>query len=106
MALSALRQLPPQPAIFPAACVRDYRDRTEALRALANHDLLRHLSGYEEQDAAPLHAKPQNRAQLPPLSRLTGHLRAAPFHAAARSSKLLSLQQDVRKDQYCFFIGI
>jgi len=51
IALAALRQLP-QPGIFPAACVRDYRDRTEALRALANRDLLRHLSGYEEQDAA------------------------------------------------------
>ncbi len=51
IALAALRQLP-QPEIFPAACVRDYRDRTEALRALANRDLLRHLSGYEDQDAA------------------------------------------------------
>ena len=40
-----------QPAIFPAACLRDYRDRTEALRALVNRDLLRLLAGHEDQDA-------------------------------------------------------
>src|SRR5262245_48935161 len=41
-----------QPAIFPAACLCDYRDRTEALRALVNRDLLRLLAGHEDQDAA------------------------------------------------------
>jgi hypothetical protein len=51
IALSALNQLP-QPDIFPAACVRDYRNRTESLRALANRDLLRLLAGHEDQDAA------------------------------------------------------
>ena len=65
IALSALNQLP-QPAIFPSACVREYRDRTEALRALANRDLLRHLSGYEEQDAARFtHKKRASRTHSP-----------------------------------------
>jgi hypothetical protein len=65
IALSALNQLP-QPEIFPAACVRDYRDRTEALRALANRDLLRHLSGHEEQDAARFtHHKHASRTHSP-----------------------------------------
>jgi hypothetical protein len=65
IALAALRQLP-QPTIFPAACIRDYRDRTEALRALANRDLLRHLSGYEEQDAARFtHHKRVSRTHSP-----------------------------------------
>ena len=40
-----------QPAIFPAACLRNYRNRTEALRALANRDLLRLLAGHEDKDA-------------------------------------------------------
>jgi hypothetical protein len=39
------------PAIFPAAGLRDYRNRTEALRALVNRDLLRVLAGHEDQDA-------------------------------------------------------
>jgi hypothetical protein len=51
IALAALTHLP-QPQIFPAACVRDYRNRTESLRALANRDLLRLLAGHEDQDAA------------------------------------------------------
>ncbi len=53
IALAALNNLP-QPDIFPAACIRDYRHRTESLRALANRDLLRLLAGHEEQDAARL----------------------------------------------------
>lgn len=51
IALAALNQLP-QPDIFPTACLRDYRNRTESLRALANRDLLRLLAGHEDQDAA------------------------------------------------------
>jgi hypothetical protein len=51
IALAALNNLP-QPDIFPAACVRDYRNRTESFRALVNRDLLRLLAGHEDQDAA------------------------------------------------------
>src|SRR5262245_43579687 len=59
IALSALERLQTKtrltgPAIFPAACLRDYRSRTETLQALANRDLLRILAGHEEQDAAKL----------------------------------------------------
>jgi hypothetical protein len=39
------------PAIFPAASLSDYRNHTEALRALVNRDLLRVLAGHEDQDA-------------------------------------------------------
>jgi hypothetical protein len=57
IALSALERLQKKarlegPAIFPAACLRDYRSRTEALQALANRDLLRAFAGHEDQDAA------------------------------------------------------
>ncbi len=51
IALASLNNLP-QPDIFPAACLRDYRNRTESLRALANRDLLRLFAGHEDQDAA------------------------------------------------------
>jgi hypothetical protein len=37
--------------IFPAACLNDFRNRTEMLQALANRDLLRLLAGHEEQEA-------------------------------------------------------
>lgn len=40
------------PAIFPATCVREYREQTEALQALANRDLLRAFAGHEDRDAA------------------------------------------------------
>ena len=40
-----------QPAIFPRDCLTNYRNRTEALRSLANRDLLRFLAGREDQDA-------------------------------------------------------
>jgi len=65
IALSALARLQTKtrltgPAIFPAACLRDYRSRTEALQALANRDLLRVLAGHEDQDAAKL-AKENSR---------------------------------------------
>jgi hypothetical protein len=41
----------PKPGIFPHDCLRDYRNRTEALRAQANRDLLRLFAGREDQDA-------------------------------------------------------
>jgi hypothetical protein len=57
IALSALERLETKdrqlrPLIFPAGCLRDYRNRTEALRAVANRDLLRILAGREGQEAA------------------------------------------------------
>lgn len=59
IALSALQRLPhkdrlPGPAIFPAVHLRDLEKRTEALRALANRDLLRLFAGREDRDAARL----------------------------------------------------
>jgi hypothetical protein len=50
-ALAALNRLQGA-AVFPAACLRDYRDRTESLSTLANRDLLRLFAGHEERDAA------------------------------------------------------
>jgi hypothetical protein len=57
IALSALERLEAKdrqlrPLIFPAGCLRDYRNRTEALRAVANRDLIRILAGREDRDAA------------------------------------------------------
>ena len=57
IAISALERLETKdrqvrPLIFPAGCLRDYRNRTEALRAVANRDLLRLLAGHEDRDAA------------------------------------------------------
>jgi hypothetical protein len=49
-ALAALHRLQ-RPAIFPAACLRDLCNRTEALRAVVNRDLLRFLAGREDRDA-------------------------------------------------------
>jgi hypothetical protein len=40
-----------QPSIFPRDCLSNYHNRTEALRSLANRDLLRFLAGREDQDA-------------------------------------------------------
>jgi hypothetical protein len=56
IALSALERLENKdrqfrPTIFPSGCLRDYRNRTESLRAVANRDLLRLLAGREERDA-------------------------------------------------------
>ena len=39
------------PRAFPAGFLHDYRNRTEALRAIANRDLLRLLAGREEHEA-------------------------------------------------------
>jgi hypothetical protein len=49
-ALAALSRLQ-RPGIFPAACLRTHHNRTEALRAQANRDLLQFLTGREEKDA-------------------------------------------------------
>ena len=59
IALSALDRLEikdrqARPLIFPAGCLRDYRNRTEALRAVANRDLLRLFAGREDRVAARL----------------------------------------------------
>lgn len=49
-------------AIFPAACVRDYRNRTEILRGEANRDLLSVLVVHEDRDAARF-SKGENSAE-------------------------------------------
>src|SRR5262245_36430651 len=50
VALAALDRLQ-KPGIFPRDCLQSYRSRTEALRALANRDLLYFFAGHEERDA-------------------------------------------------------
>src|SRR5262249_321956 len=40
-----------KPHIFPTGFLQDYRNRTEALRALVNWDLLRLVGEHEKQDA-------------------------------------------------------
>jgi hypothetical protein len=40
-----------KPGIFPREFLRNFRNRTEELRALANRDLLRCFAGREDQDA-------------------------------------------------------
>jgi hypothetical protein len=40
-----------RPGIFPYDCLHSYRNRAEALRSLANRDLLRLFAGREELDA-------------------------------------------------------
>jgi hypothetical protein len=62
VAMRGNSSLPPMPSsaknarlhesgIFPYRCLADYRNRTEALRAQANRDLLRLFASREEQDA-------------------------------------------------------
>ena len=56
IALSALERLETKdrqlrPLIFPAGYLRDYRNRTEARRAVANRDLLRLFAGREDHEA-------------------------------------------------------
>jgi hypothetical protein len=41
-----------QPTIFPRGFLLSYRNRTEALRSVANRDLLHLLAGREEQEAS------------------------------------------------------
>jgi hypothetical protein len=55
VAMSALDKLEykdrlPGPRIFPGDVINDYRYRTESLRAEANRDLLRLISGHEDQE--------------------------------------------------------
>lgn len=47
------------PHAFPVGFLHDYRNRTEALRALANRDLLRLLAGREEHEAERFGASPE-----------------------------------------------
>jgi len=47
------------PRAFPVGFLHDYRNRTEALRALANRDLLHLLAGREEQEAERFGALPE-----------------------------------------------
>ena len=74
IALSALERLETKdrqhrPSIFPAGCLRDYRNRTEALRAVANRDLLRLIAGHEDRAAGRFgrltgqRAKPDTRSK-------------------------------------------
>ena len=56
VALAAFDRLQKQdglqkPAIFPQHCLRDFRNRTQELRAVANRDLLRLFAGREDHDA-------------------------------------------------------
>jgi len=53
IALSALHRLhhKDRRTIFSADCLRELHNRTEALRAVANRDLLRLVTGREERDA-------------------------------------------------------
>jgi hypothetical protein len=70
IAAAALHRLQ-RPGIFPADCLRDYRDRTEALRALANRDLFRLLSGHEEKDAARFNNSTKARAKRSVVGQFT-----------------------------------
>lgn len=47
------------PRAFSTAFLHDYRNRTEALRAQANRDLLRLLAGREEREAERFGASPE-----------------------------------------------
>src|SRR5262245_8500384 len=62
VALAALDRLQ-KPGIFPRDCLQSYRSRTEALRALANRDLLYFLAGHEERDAERFGNIPGKRAK-------------------------------------------
>jgi hypothetical protein len=55
VALAALDKLEhkdrfPGPPVFPGDVINDYRYRTESLRAEANRDLLRLISGHEDRE--------------------------------------------------------
>lgn len=54
VALAALTRLEGSKrfGIFPTNFLRAHRNRTEALRAAVNHDLLQYLAGREQNDAA------------------------------------------------------
>ena len=44
----------PGPRMFSAACLNEYRNRTEGLRADANRELLRLIAGHEDNEAERL----------------------------------------------------
>jgi hypothetical protein len=54
------------PRAFPSGFLNVYRDRTEALRALANRDLLRLLAQREQQDADRFGVPPEKPDRKPP----------------------------------------
>lgn len=54
------------PRAFPSGFLNIYRDRTEALRALANRDLLRLLAQREQQDADRFGVPPEKPDRKPP----------------------------------------
>jgi len=72
VALAAFDRLQKQdglqkPAIFPQHCLRDFRNRTQELRAVANRDLLRLFAGREDRDAersARLRGQPEKRSTM------------------------------------------
>jgi hypothetical protein len=68
VALAALGRLH-KPGIFPHDCLSNYRNRTEALRALANRDLLRLFAGHEEHDAERFENAPHHAAGAVPAPR-------------------------------------
>lgn len=57
------------PGIFSTACLRNIHNRTEELRASANHELLQMLAGREAQDAirfARLRVRQEKRSAIEP----------------------------------------
>jgi hypothetical protein len=73
VALAALDRLESKdrlhtPRAFPTGFLTTYRNRTEALRALANRDLLRLLAQREEQDADRFGVSPEKPDRKPPRS--------------------------------------
>ena len=72
VALAAFDRLQKQgglqkPAIFPQHCLRDFRNRTQELRAVANRDLLRLFAGREDHDAirsGRLRGQPEERSTM------------------------------------------
>ena len=68
VALAALDRLQ-KPGIFPRDCLQSYRSRTEALRALANRDLLYFLAGHEERDAERFEQAPRTPASRSPKTK-------------------------------------
>jgi len=68
VALAALDRLQ-KPGIFPRNCLNGYRSRTEALRALANRDLLYFLAAHEERDAERFEQVPGKPKRRPPKAK-------------------------------------
>ena len=87
-----------KPGIFPQDCLHDYRNRTEALRAQANRDLLRLFASREEQDAERFgQLSPNVPAQTSPITAVADEGRSAsPFIAlsCSRASRPSPLKRD------------